>query len=351
VAVTPGTARGSADVVASATALEVDGRFLEAARLIERLPRTDRDPLLDVHAVSLRHRAFAEFDGAPSAEVPSTPPDLFGDTRSAPEVSATALAGDVLDSALHHHGCLIVRGLVPSERCPGLRADIDRAFDAFDDRGLFRPLEQTAPWFARVEHDERFDEPDPLATAFLRSAGGVYAPTAPRAFIEYRNLLEDVGLIGVVGDHLRDMPVLSVNKSVLRRIGGGAEPSWHQDGYYLEVEGRAVNLWVALSRCGGDSDVMGLDILAGPQHGLAPQGTHNAADPRAVAQEVVEDLAVSTGRPIERPLFEPGDGILFGQYFLHRSDIRPLPTERYAIETWFLSAHGYPDHLVPLVAG
>jgi hypothetical protein len=270
---------------------------------------------------------------------------------SAPEVARRDLTGELLNAALHHHGCLLVRGLLPPESCAGRRDDIDRAFEAFDDRGMFKPVEMTAPWYARLDFDEGFEEPDPLATAFLRSAGGVYAPTAPRAFVEYRNLLEDVGLIAAVGDYFQAIPILSVNKFVLRRIGGGAQPTWHQDGYYLGASGRAVNLWVALSTCGGDSDTMGIDILSGPQQGLAAQGTHDAVDDRAIAQEVVEDLSRSTGRPIQRPLFEPGDGILFDQYFIHRSDTRPLPKERYAIESWFLTAHNYPEHLIPVVAG
>jgi hypothetical protein len=35
---------------------------------------------------------------------------------------------------------------------------------------------------------------------------------------------------------------------------------------------------------------------------------------------------------------------------VHRSDIRPLPTERYAIESWFFGPSTYPANQVPIVA-
>jgi hypothetical protein len=65
---------------------------------------------------------------------------------------------------------------------------------------------------------------------------------------------------------------------------------------------------------------------------------------------VARRLADESGRPIQRPYFGVGDAILFDQFFVHRSDVRPLTRERYAIESWFFTADGYPDHLVPVVA-
>jgi hypothetical protein len=349
----PGSRGGlheSVTAVESAAELEAAGRFREAAQVLERLPRAEREPMVDVRVVHLRHRAFAELlDGQPSTRPAPAVDDFPGEVR-APEVHASELTSEILSSAIHFHGGLIVRGLLPELECERLRSDIDQAFTAFDNRGMGRPTEQTAPWFARLELDDGFEPPDPLATAFLRSAGGVYAPFAPRAFVEYRNALEDVGLIDVIGGHLGEVPVLSANKFVLRRIGGGAQPSWHQDGSYLGVDIRAVNLWLALSECGADTDVMGLEIIPGRRHALAAMGTHDAPDPRAISEQVAESLAADLGRPIDRPLFRPGDGILFDQLFVHRSDTRPLPRERYAIESWFLTRSGYPPHMIPVVA-
>jgi hypothetical protein len=145
--------------------------------------------------------------------------------------------------------------------------------------------------------------------------------------------------------------VLSVNKFVLRKVTGGAAPAWHQDGGYLGVESRALNLWVALSDCGDDTERMGLEILPGPRRELAEVGTHDAVEGRAISQTVASEWSAAMGRPAARPHFAAGDAILFDQYFIHRSDTRPLTTDRYAVESWFFTANDYPDHLVPVVAG
>ena len=341
------------EAVDRADRLEGEGRFREAAIELEQIPRETRHPMVDVRVVRLRHQAFSELDHDPPPQSGrlEPPPNLWPEIVAAPEVSPADLSGEVLTSALHHHGCLIVRGLIPNHECAGLRSDIDEAFTGFDARGPMTPVEVTAPWFARLEIDGAFEEPDPLGTAFLRQCGGVYAPYAPRAFVEYRNALQRVGLIDVIGAHQETMPVLSVNKFVLRRISGGAEPAWHQDGGYLGISTRAVNLWLALSECGGDTELMGLDILPAHRRELAETGTFDAVDHRAISPHIAEKLARESGRPVVRPHFEPGDGILFDQYFVHRSDIRPLVRERYAIESWFLTPENYPEHMVPVVAG
>lgn len=350
--IAPGEAPNSIDVLEQADALEQAGRFHDAAQALELLPRRDRDPVVDVRIVRLRHRAFSEgHDLANEPEGAGVPDDLWPTVTGAPEVSAGDVTLEKLRSAVYHHGCLIVRGLLPHDDCAQLRSDIDQAFTAFDERKPHQPIEAAAPWYAPLEVDPGFEAPDPLGTAFLREGGGVYAAYAPRAFIEYRNALTRAGLIDIVGAYLGTVPVLSVNKFVLRRISGGAQPSWHQDGCYLGVTTRAVNLWLSLSECGADTERMGMDIVPGPRHELAESGTFDAVDERAISQHIAERLARESGRPIERPLFREGDGILFDQFFIHRSDVRPLEQDRYAIESWFFSAEGFPRHLIPVVAG
>jgi hypothetical protein len=51
-----------------------------------------------------------------------------------------------------------------------------------------------------------------------------------------------------------------------------------------------------------------------------------------------------------RPVFEPGDALIFDEVFLHRTAIDASMTkERYAIETWFFAPSLYPEKYVPLV--
>ena len=344
----------SSDLVAAAEELARRGEFLEAARRLEAIPRDRRDRMVDVQVVDLRHRAFLTLRERAhvSEKAPSPPPkDQWPGRIEPPEVDAEELTGDVLRSAVFHHGCLIVRGLLPVAVCDLLRADIDEAFAAFDARVPQQAGDRAAPWYASFEIQHPFPAPDPLGTAFLRKGGGVYAPHSPRAFLEYRQALDDSGLMRVLEDYLGSVPVLTLEKTVLRRISGGAEPSWHQDGGYLGVDRHAVNLWMALSDCGGDTDAMGMDIVPGPRRELAEIGTYDAVDVRARSQHVASELARETGRPIQRPRFAPGDGILFDQFFVHRSDTRPLSRERYAVESWFFTAQDFPPHLVPVVAG
>jgi hypothetical protein len=338
--------------VHDAAALAENGSFLAAAKLLEALPRDQRDPSVDATIVELRHRAFAELpnDGLPAVNFDPAPEDHWPKLLDAPEIAADELTVELLSAAVHHHGCVIVRGLFDTDESAGFRDDIDRALAAFDEFDLARPL-VTAPWYQQLRMTDGFVAPDPFGTAFLRQCGGAYAPHAPRAFVEYRNALERSGVLDVIASHLGAVPVLSVNKFVLRRVSGGAEPAWHQDGGYLGVKSRALNLWVALSECGADTERMGLEILPGPRRELAEVGTHDAVERRAISQTVAAEWSRSMGRPVVRPYFAVGDAILFDQFFIHRSDIRPLPTERYAVESWFFTANDYPDHLVPVVAG
>jgi len=326
------------------------GRYLEAARRLSAVPEDRRASADDVEVVRLRHLAFGELRRTPAPTWPggeAIAQDPFPGAVDPPEIHATELTARLIAGAIQHHGCIIVRGLLDAEDCAGLRDDMDRAFAAFDQHLAGASVGQTAPWFAPLDQTYG-DEIDPIATAFLRQGGGVYGPQSPRTFIRYFDLLERAGHLAVVEDLLGEPPLVSLNKNVLRRIGGGARPSWHQDGFYLGLDTRAVNLWTALSPCGGDRPLMGLDLVPRRLDGLARSGTHDALHPRTVSQAVAEELAAERGKQIVRPEFDPGDGIFFDQIFLHQSDIRPLPEERYAIESWFFAPSTCPDHQIPI---
>ncbi len=345
---------GGSDAVrlrAEADELERQGRFLDAARCLDGLAPDEREPELEVRMVRLRHLAFrqAAAEPHPTSSWPPTAPDLFPGLRRAPEVAASDLRVEHIISGIQHHGCIIVRGLLDESVAAPLRDSIDRAFDAIERARYGETPDRTTPWYVPMDLDPGY-ELDPMAGVFLLSAGGVYAGTAPRGFLDYLDALRGAGVIDLVGQYLDETPVLSLNKCVLRRIGGGARPSWHQDGSYLGEDIRALDLWVSLSHCGADTDAMGLDILPRPMDGLAEMGGHDAIDPRAVSQHVVDQLSAASGVDVERPLFEPGDAIFFNQCFLHRSDVRPAPRTRYAVESWFFGPSTYPGNQIPLVA-
>ncbi len=65
--------------------------------------------------------------------------------------------------------------------------------------------------------------------------------------------------------------------------------------------------------------------------------------PETAAQEAGEV-------PVIRPVFQPGDALLFDELFLHRTATNEEMTrDRYALETWFFAPSCYPDDQVPFV--
>ena len=58
---------------------------------------------------------------------------------------------------------------------------------------------------------------------------------------------------------------------------------------------------------------------------------------------------VAGGGGVMSRRFEPGDVMLFDDLFLHRTGADPTMTKpRYAIESWFFGASGFPRDYAPL---
>jgi hypothetical protein len=229
---------------------------------------------------------------------------------------------------------------------PTLVADIDRAFAAFDDwaaRGA-----SVAPSLDFVP----FQPTDPALDIsglrrFIRSNGGVWTADAPVAMFDLMSCLADRGLRHVVAGYFGEAPWMSMNKCTLRKVSPEAHPEWHQDGAFLGGGVRSVNVWIALSPCGGQANRPGLDIVDRRLGELAPTGTDGAYFDTSVGHAVVERIAGAEG--IRRPVFEPGDALLFDELLLHRTGTSPgMTEERYAIETWLFAPSTYPAHHVPL---
>ena len=67
----------------------------------------------------------------------------------------------------------------------------------------------------------------------------------------------------------------------------------------------------------------------------------------SVSQAVAEREAGEAG--IVRPVFEPGDVLLFDELFLHATATDPaMRLPRYAVECWFFGPSSYPDGYAPL---
>jgi len=108
---------------------------------------------------------------------------------------------------------------------------------------------------------------------------------------------------------------------------------------------RSLNLWLSLSRCGDEAP--GLDILPRRLDYLVTTATEDAPLDYTISQQKAEEAAGET--PIIRPIFEPGDALLFDEMFLHQTGSDPsMPKPRYAIENWFFGGSAFPREYAPL---
>ena len=187
-----------------------------------------------------------------------------------------------------------------------------------------------------------------LAAAFVNTGSGTWIADSPRLLFQLLETFEDLGLREKISAYLGERPAISLNKGTLRRLPpeGGTE-WWHQDGAFLGEGIRSLNIWVALTRCGRDAP--GMDVVAKRLDGIVEPGNRGADFDWSLSDEEVRELA---GDAIVRPLFEPGDALLFDHLLLHRTGTdRGMTETRYATETWFFAPSAYPDpgEQVPLV--
>jgi len=308
-----------------------------------------RDEAIDARILMLRHQAFADLP--PQTGRASWPPqveDRFAGV-DCPEVTVDQLDADVLASAVTNHGCLLVRNLVPPEVAERLVATIDTTFKACDERTIAGAGSWPGSWYRPFRPLPPYPQPAEGHRGWVRSAGGVLAADSPPAFETMISAFEDAGLREVISGYLGERPILSVDKCTLRRVPldlGGAE--WHQDGSFLGDGIRTLNVWLALSPCGGNHPSPGLDLVPKRFDAILPTGTDGALFDWSVGHGLA--LRESIDAPIIRPEFLAGDALLFDDLFLHRTALEPdMTDERYAIESWFFAGSQYPGDSTPVV--
>ena len=180
----------------------------------------------------------------------------------------------------------------------------------------------------------------------VKGGHAVWAADSPRMMFELLETFDEAGIDRVIADYLGERPVLSMKKSVLRRVTPDSGTSWHQDGAFLGEGLRTLNVWLALNRCGDVAP--GMDILPRRYDEIVPTGTEGAMFDWAVS--ISSSTSWRRAPKPSRPIFEPGDAVLFDHFCLHRTAVEPEMTEqRYATETWCFARSTYPDKTVPLV--
>ena len=176
----------------------------------------------------------------------------------------------------------------------------------------------------------------------------MWAADSPRVMFDLLESFERAGMRQMLTAYLSGRPTLSVNKGTLRRARPTVDTAWwHQDGAFLGRDIRSLNVWLSLSHCGRDAP--GLEVVPERLAGIVETGTQGADFDWSVGDSVA---AEASGEKASRPVFKPGDALLFDHLLLHRTFTDPAMTgTRYATETWFFAPSAYPDPAdqVPLV--
>lgn len=316
--------------------LEAAGDFLAAAELLQEENRGERSAERERHMVRLRHRAGIKLTTEANDVPPQPEPDpsklaLVGDV---PEIDMKEATPELARAAILTHGCLLVRNVLPVDEALEMQNEIERSFQSRD-----------------VEDNDGYHElfePDPpyniLERGWVTDAGGVWAADSPRVMFDMIEAFDRAGLQNLVEGYLGERPAFSVNKCTLRKVTPEAGTAWHQDGAFLG-DVKALNVWLALSHCGDTAP--GMDIVPKRIESILPTGTDDALFDWSISDKVAEEAAAET--PIVRPIFEPGDVLLFDDLFLHRTAAeKTMPNNRYAIESWFFGPSTFPEEYVPL---
>lgn len=274
----------------------------------------------------------AQFADAGSQQLPAAEP--------LPEFTGDELTPEIVRAGILRDGCVLVRGLVPRDKARGLAERIESAFDERE--------RQEAGGSAALGYYEEF-RPQPrfgevAGRSWIKMGGGLLAADAPMLHFEMMQMFRDARLPELVGAYLGEPALISVHKTTLRKADPSIPGAWHQDGFFMGAV-RSLNLWLSLSRCGDEAP--GLDILPRRlDHYVATQ-TEEAVLDYTISQSQVEQTAGDTS--VIRPIFEPGDALLFDELFLHQTGSDPsMPNSRYAIENWFFGGSGFPNEYAPI---
>jgi hypothetical protein len=331
------------------------GRLIDAVDTLTLANRASPSTETERSLVRARHDGFAELVRDRQPLPPPVPPgNPLPSASPLPIVSVGELTPELISTGIRRHGALHVRSLLPEQDVAAFVDGIDRAMAAAEAFEQGADAEDTTPWFEPFRPNDSYPVEVKLQVGnrrrWVREAGGVWTADSPRMMFEFFEALDATGLRRTITDYLGERPVLAVDKCTLRRVGLDTGTEWHQDGAFLGTGPgmRTVNVWMSLSQCG--TDAPGLDVVPARLESIVPTGTDGAQFEWAVGPGAVDRVVASEGLSVFRPVFEPGDALIFDELFLHRTAIDGTMTNvRYAIETWFFAPSLYPEKYVPVV--
>jgi hypothetical protein len=311
---------------------EIDS--LSQANRIQRNIDTERRLLTLRNVAGIRRIETAgsdpEFPQAASDRLPE------GDL---PEISASDVTPELLRAGILRDGCLLVRGLVERGVAEHFAGQIDRSFAEREKHDADQS--HAAGYYDEFSPDPRYGTE--LSRPWIKMGGGVLAVDAPLLNFQMMEMFREARLPQLVEGYLGEPPLISAQKTTLRKAEPDIGGAWHQDGKFMG-DVRALNLWLSLSRCGDEAP--GLDIVPRRLE-LVAAGTTDVWLDYQVSQQTAEDAAGEKG--ILRPIFEPGDALFFDELFLHQTGSDPsMPKPRFAIENWFFGGSAFPTDYTPL---
>jgi hypothetical protein len=316
--------------------------FAEVERLTEA-NRSNRDRDTERELLRLRHLAGIRLliGNGTKPEYPSPESDRLPHAETLPEIPRDEVTPELLRAGILRDGCLLVRGLIDRDEALRFAAQIDRSFA---ERERLDAGESPAEGYYEEFQAQHPFEIAEGARIWVKEGGGVLAPDAPMLTFEMLEMFEAAGLLRLVGAYLGERPMISLQKTTLRKAEPHVGGAWHQDGAFMG-EVRALNLWVALSRCGDEAP--GLDIVPRRLDEFAATTTDEAVLSYQVSQSKAEEAAGD--KKIIRPIFEPGDALFFDEMFLHATGSDPsMPKPRFAVESWFFGGSAFPQEYGPI---
>ena len=312
---------------------------------IERLSSVNRDaadPERERWILRARHLAGIQLmDAAPVApQFPDTDRVNVAAGDPLPEFGSDELTPRLLRAAILRDGCVLIRGLVSTERSLGLADGIDRAY-AERERSENGAASGNG-WYEEFTPHERCA--NVIFRNWIKEGGGLLGADSPRLTYRFMEALGEAGFGDLVSGYLGEPALFSLGKTTMRKAEPSVSGQWHQDGRFLGPV-RSLNLWLSLSRCGDVAP--GLDIVPRRLDDYLATGTEGAALDWTISDDEARRAAGDAG--VIRPIFEPGDALLFDEVFLHKTGSDPsMPKPRYAIENWFFGGSSFPADYAPI---
>jgi Phytanoyl-CoA dioxygenase (PhyH) len=317
--------------------------FEEIQRLVAA-NRVRRTADLERRLVRLRHlaaiRAIEESTGKPEYAAPAF--DRLPDPDPLVQIPATELTPGVLRAGILRAGCVLVRGLVERAVALRLAERIDRAFAERDRCDSHGPCPDA--FFDEFSPEPAYAVTLAYGRPWIRACCGLSASDSPLVSFEMVEMYRAAGLPQLMDAYLGETTLISVEKTTLRKAEPSVPGAWHQDGSFMG-DARAVNMWLALSRCGDEAP--GLDIVPRRLDHFVRTRTEEALLDAQISQRAAEEAAGEV--PILRPIFDPGDALFFDGMLLHQTGSDPsMQRPRFGIENWFLGASTFPDNFTPV---